>query len=611
MISASGGPSVLAIDFGTTYTTAALAFRGQVRLLELDDGPRTPSAVFRPPDGRLMAGVQALNMAPMDPSAFERTPKRVLGFGTVLLGTAAVPDTEIVAAMLEPVAAEARRLLDDQWPDVVCLTHPAAWAAARQQLLVDAARLVGLATPVLLSEPVAAAFYYAGHGAGVPDGAALAVYDLGGGTFDAAIVRRQGEQFETVGQPGGIDPLGGIDFDYRLLSHLGESLSREHGQAWAELTMSQERQWVRHRLRLLDDLRRAKESLSQRASQPVFVEGLNIDVTLTQEDLLRLIRPDLERTVDKLAETLTGAGLTPAQLSGVYLVGGSSRIPLVHSIVWHRLGIRPTTMENPKSVVAVGAAEAQHAVTRAAPHPPHPDPTPPYPPHPDPTPPAGDGAWQRHPDTGTDGRTTDRRSPRGLKLAAVGVGVVAVLAGGSYGISMAAASSDGSGSAPESTFSSTPSPTSSSTPSPTFSSTPASSPSSGLVGPGIISTIGSQADSCGPITSSPPWAAANQEGWSCTFSADGYVAAVYEWPDSTSSQNAYSHWANQPGSRALTSPGGHLTYVATSVSDDTEGLQKPAVYLGFDNRWTVLAYGLGSSTPDAAELINWIDRLYT
>ena len=190
---------VLAIDFGTSNTVAALLIEGQApRTVTFDASPLLPSAVYLDPDGQLTVGRDAQRLARLDPTRFEPNPKRRIDDGEVLLGDRAVPVVQLIGAVLRTVAVEVRRQLGGAPPDEVRLTHPAQWGASRQNVLVSAARAAGLgANLLLIAEPVAAAAQFTRlPGRALPPGGTVAVYDLGGGTFDIAVVGR------TLAAPG-------------------------------------------------------------------------------------------------------------------------------------------------------------------------------------------------------------------------------------------------------------------------------------------------------------------------------------------------------------------------------------------------------------------------
>ncbi|HEY9472966.1 MAG TPA: Hsp70 family protein, partial [Mycobacteriales bacterium] len=228
---------VLAVDFGTSNTVAGLGLDGRPpRLVTIDGSPLMPSAVFLAEDGTFLVGRDADRRARIDPSRYEPNPKRRIDDDTLLLGTSVVPVTSVIAEVLRRVGGEVRRQLGGA-PDQVRLTHPARWGQHRRQILVAAARQAGLSEdPVLVPEPVAAATHFASlSGGGLADERALAVYDLGGGTFDIAVVRRRGGGYEVLAEAGLAD-LGGLDFDHAVLEHIGASYAEQvDALAWRGL----------------------------------------------------------------------------------------------------------------------------------------------------------------------------------------------------------------------------------------------------------------------------------------------------------------------------------------------------------------------------------------
>jgi len=358
----------LGIDFGTSNTVAVVrGGDGRVRPLLFDGTPLLPSAVYRDADGRLLVGADAHRRARIDPSGFEPNPKRRVDDGTVLLGDADVPVPQLVAALLRHVATEARRQLGGV--DEVRLTHPVRWGERRRMVLVQAAYAAGLPRPTLIAEPVAAASYYTSAlGAAVPPGRALAVYDLGGGTFDAAVVRRTATGFDVLAEQG-LAELGGLDFDQALVEHLGGVYSPSRTSVWNGLVAPADTGSRRARALLYDDVRGAKEMLSRTVSADVHLPALDIAAHVTRDELESLIRDHLARTVTCLAQTVAAAGLTPADLVGVFLVGGSSRIPLAAQLIHTELGVAPTTLEQPETVVADGALRVGAAARTGLPGP--------------------------------------------------------------------------------------------------------------------------------------------------------------------------------------------------------------------------------------------------
>jgi molecular chaperone DnaK (HSP70) len=349
---------LLGIDFGTSNTVAMIRTvaggdAGRARPLLFDGSPLLPSAVYLAPDGRLLVGRDAQRSARVDPARFEPNPKRRIDDGAVLLGPAELPVPQVIAAVLGLAAAEAGRQLGGC--DELRLTHPARWGDRRRLVLAEAARAAGLPPPVLIAEPVAAASYYtAVLGSAVPVGRALAVYDLGGGTFDAAVVRRTAGGFEVLAEQGLAD-LGGLDFDQALVEHLGRGYADTRTTQWRGVIAPGDVAQRRQRALLYEDVRGAKEMLSRTTRADVHLPALEIDAHVTREELEGLIRPYLAQTVACLRAAIAAAGTAPADLVGIFLVGGSSRIPLAAHLIHTELGVAPTTLEQPETVVAEGS----------------------------------------------------------------------------------------------------------------------------------------------------------------------------------------------------------------------------------------------------------------
>ena len=353
-------PWILAIDFGTTSTSVAMRVGDRVELVEIDGAARMPSMVFwregsGGQTGRLMIGTEAENLASRAPWALERTPKRRLGDELMLLGDKQVRVTDAVAAILRTAAAEAIRRRGGESPSEVRLTYPARWGAERLSKLERAAQIAGLGSPRFIPEPVAAATHFASER--LAPGQHVAVYDLGGGTFDTAVLKRTEDGgFEVVGVPGGREDLGGEDFDNHLYRHLGAQLDPEQ---WSALRTSEEDIWRRTNLQLLREAQKAKETLSKSPDYDVYVAApVDAYIQVTAEELQGLITADIESTVTELERTIVAAGLDPSKLAAIYLAGGSSRIPLVSRLIERRFGQPPDYLDDPKSVIALGAARA-------------------------------------------------------------------------------------------------------------------------------------------------------------------------------------------------------------------------------------------------------------
>jgi WD40 repeat protein/Ethanolamine utilization protein EutJ (predicted chaperonin) len=342
----------LGIDFGTSNTVAVLRTDdGEVRPLLFDGSPSLPSAVCRQADGLLLVGRDAIHTARRYPEAFEPHPKRLVDERTALLGPAEVPVTHIISAVLRRVADEAVRVGGGE-PSTVVLTHPVTWAGLRRGVLQTAAATAGLDRTRLVPEPVAAAHYFVRHSHVVPVGSTVVVFDFGAGTFDASVLRRTADGFAVLASDGRTD-TGGLDIDAAIVAQLGRVCAGRDPAAWARLTAPttvDDRQAAR---RLWDDVRSAKEILSRAATTFVPVPILGVDVPLGRPQFENLVRPILERAVDVTARAIRSAGVEDP--AAVFLVGGSSRIPLVATLLHRRFGVAPIAVEQPELVVAQGS----------------------------------------------------------------------------------------------------------------------------------------------------------------------------------------------------------------------------------------------------------------
>jgi hypothetical protein len=349
---------VLSVDLGTSNTVAALAINGQPpRVVEVDGSATMPSALFADEDGTLLVGRDAERRARLNPARYEPNPKRRIDEGSLLLGDAVVPVTEALAAVLRRVLAETGRQLGGRRPNQLRLTHPARWGRVRRGVLLGAAhRVLGSGHDLLsIPEPVAAAAHFASFpGRSLRPGQALAVYDLGAGTFDCAIVAATGTGFVVLAEAG-LPDLGGLDVDFALTEHVGRQVGGADPVRWQRLLQPQTTVERRAALALRDEVRAAKEALSRHPQAEVPMPEPFRDALVTREELEALVRPSLLRSVELLGATIRSAGMTAQSLAGIYLVGGSSRIPLIARLIAERLGVLPTSLDQPETAVALGA----------------------------------------------------------------------------------------------------------------------------------------------------------------------------------------------------------------------------------------------------------------
>ncbi len=361
-----GAPTryVLGVDIGTTYTAAAVHLVGASpprvgaggpwHMVELGTRSATiASLVLLRSDGTTLVGEAAERRALIEPERMAREFKRRLGDSVpLLLGGTPYSAEALTAKVLRFVLDRVGELYAGP-PAGLALTHPANWGPFKLDVLRSAVGLAGenAADVQFISEPEAAALSYAAHDR-PPAGARVAVYDLGGGTFDVAILEDRGDRYTLLGEPGGVERLGGIDFDEALFRHVlslvpeAAELDATDPPIMADL--------VALRLACVA----AKEALSVETDTAIAVRvgPIRDEVRVVRSEFESLIGPTLRYTTDALQRTLATVGLSPADLHAVLLVGGSSRIPLVSQLVGAALG-RPVALDiHPKHAVALGAA---------------------------------------------------------------------------------------------------------------------------------------------------------------------------------------------------------------------------------------------------------------
>ncbi|WP_051581542.1 Hsp70 family protein [Pseudonocardia acaciae] len=341
------------MDLGTTFVAAARSDDSQVEMVTLGDRSVVmPAAVYVGEDGELVVGEAADRRASSSPERVARQFKRRLGDPTPMrLGDASYSASDLLAALLREVIARVS-VIEGEPPSQVVLTHPANWGPFRRAVFEEVPQAAAVPDALTLTEPEAAAMHYAATRR-LDNDELVAVYDLGGGTFDATVVRKVPDGVATLGTPEGVERLGGIDFDQALF----EFIDHTADGALTALDMGDPGN-VTALARLRQDCVLAKEALSvdTEAVVPVFLPGRHFDVRVTRAEFENMIRAQLESTIIALSRALRTAGVTADELSAVLLVGGSSRIPLVARMVSEELG-RPILVDtHPKYAVALGAA---------------------------------------------------------------------------------------------------------------------------------------------------------------------------------------------------------------------------------------------------------------
>ena len=343
----------LGVDLGTTFTAAAVARDGRIEMATLGDHTdAVPSVVLIRDDGTVLTGEVAERRATAEPDRVARAVKRRFGDPMpVILGGAPHPATALIAHQLRDVV-DAVSDREGGRPGMVTLTHPANWGPYKRELFAQVPEMAGLGEVHMLTEPEAAAAHYA-HNDRLDPGALVAVYDLGGGTFDATVLRTTEHGFEILGRPEGIEGLGGVDFDEAVFTHVDRTLDG----AVSRLDPADPRA-TSAAIRLRHECVTAKETLSAdtETTIPVLLPELQTEVRLTRGEFEKMIRPAIGATIASLRRALQSARIDPSQLHTVLLVGGSSRIPMVAHLVSAELG-RPTSVDtHPKHAVALGAA---------------------------------------------------------------------------------------------------------------------------------------------------------------------------------------------------------------------------------------------------------------
>ncbi|ASY30367.1 Fe-S protein assembly chaperone HscA [Taylorella equigenitalis] len=350
------------IDLGTTHSLIATVLNGELVVIPSSEGKKLfPSAVRYLKDGTIHTGFEALKAKNRDPFNTLLSIKRLLGRsyeeakdytlpyrfaqkeGTVNIVTnqGEVSPIQVSAEILKSLRLQAKAYLGVDVEDAV-ITVPAYFDDAQRQATRDAARIAGFNVLRLLNEPTAAAIAY---GLEKSVEGIFAVYDLGGGTFDFSILRLQKGIFEVIAT-GGDTQLGGDDFDKLIVKDVLTHHDTEH------LTAQDHRQ-------LLSIAKTVRERLTkqQRAYfQVKLSDGLHIDLNYPRSHFENIAYGLVNRTLDKVNFVLKDAGLDPDEISGVVMVGGATRMPIVQKMVGDYFQMEPLTNIDPDQVVAMGAA---------------------------------------------------------------------------------------------------------------------------------------------------------------------------------------------------------------------------------------------------------------
>jgi molecular chaperone DnaK len=325
------------MDLGTTNSLVGVVDSGFPILLADENGNRsTPSAVCYGQNGSIQVGNIALRQRALNPSRTVTSVKRLIGrrggesdwrphYNLSELG---VTPAEVSAEILKRLKSIAENALEQNVSRAV-ITVPAFFNDAQRAATKKAGELAGLTVERILSEPTAAALAYGLDK--LDEHQKVAVYDLGGGTFDISILEMRDGVFQVLATAGDTQ-LGGDDLDQALTCFLAEKLSRPATD-----------------LHLLE----AAESIKKRLSTDDTTEFHGL--TITRSDLEKLAKPWLDRTRQHCLRALSDAKIKPGVLDEVILVGGSTRMPLVRQFVAELFGKEPNTSQNPDEAIALGA----------------------------------------------------------------------------------------------------------------------------------------------------------------------------------------------------------------------------------------------------------------
>ena len=373
---------IIGIDLGTTNSCVAIMEGGKPKVIENAEGTRTtPSVVAYTDDGEVLVGQSAKRQAVTNPKntlyAIKRLVGRRFSDDVVQKDIKMVPyaivkadngdawleakgqkmaPPQISAQVLKKMKKTAEDYLGEPVTEAV-ITVPAYFNDSQRQATKDAGRIAGLEVKRIINEPTAAALAF-GMDRG-PGDHLIAVYDLGGGTFDISIIEIadvDGEkQFEVLSTNGDTF-LGGEDFDMRLIEYLAEEFRKENGIALKGDPLAMQR--------LKEAAEKAKIELSSSQQTEVNLPYITADATGPKHLVVKLSRAKLESLVEDLVErtlepvriALKDAGRSASQIQDVILVGGQTRMPLVQEKVKAFFGKEPRKDVNPDEAVAVGAA---------------------------------------------------------------------------------------------------------------------------------------------------------------------------------------------------------------------------------------------------------------
>jgi GTPase SAR1 family protein len=353
---------VLAVDLGTTFTAAAVMRDAAPQVVSLEhQGTSVPSVLYFAPDRSMLVGTAAVRRVSVDAARVVREFKRRIGDTTPILVGGSPYSAEQLSARLLRWVVDRVTEQEGAPPVGLAVTHPANWGPYKLELLTQLMRIAEVGPSVTITEPEAAAIQYASSER-VDVGQVVVVYDLGGGTFDVAILEKTADGFRMLGEPEGIERLGGIDFDAALNGYVIDQL----GSALDDVPPD-DADWIAALNRLREECTNAKETLSVAPDAVIeaWLPNGRHQVVVTQEAFADMIVPPVTETIKAVRRALQSAHVAPADVARILMVGGSSRVPIVKEMVAEELGIPIALDTHPKHAVALGAARFAAAKTTA------------------------------------------------------------------------------------------------------------------------------------------------------------------------------------------------------------------------------------------------------
>lgn len=343
---------VFGIDLGTTYSSVAHIDEFDRAVVVPNDinEPTTPSVAYFESPGHVVVGIEAKNMAEIEPENVVQFVKRFMGrkdeFFFEYDGKQYAPE-EISAIILKGLVEKAQQNINQEIKDVV-ITVPAYFDDAQRTATKNAGTMAGLNVLDIINEPIAAALAYGVQGGGKEE--TILVYDLGGGTFDVSVIRVDADGVKIL-VTGGNHELGGKDWDDRLISYIASTFETEHGVN--PLTDPHAHQELRTKAEA------TKKRISQKMKDPFTFSfaGNHSRIEITREKFEEITRDLLDLSIRVTKETLDELDkkTSSRRIDRILLVGGSSRMPMVKSRVDAEFGIQ-SDIHDPDECVAKGAA---------------------------------------------------------------------------------------------------------------------------------------------------------------------------------------------------------------------------------------------------------------